>query len=125
MYRSPRELLPGYPDSPVRLFTHGRDNVQTLNEKPETLLSGATPQNHDERHLMPTRRANEDEGHFHLDYRGWLPYGCENFRPRQFFDRRLWLIKPAPHLGVTPRKMFEEADWLKRESTKRAKAKKK
>jgi transcriptional regulator with XRE-family HTH domain len=35
------------------------------------------------------------------------------------------LIKLAPPLGVTPRKMFEEAGWLKPESTKSAKAKKK
>ena len=35
------------------------------------------------------------------------------------------LIKLAPHLGVTPEKMFEEAGWLKPKTTKRAKAKKK
>jgi len=35
------------------------------------------------------------------------------------------LIKLVTPLGVTPRKMFEEAGWLKPESTKRAKAKKK
>ena len=35
------------------------------------------------------------------------------------------LIKLTPPLGVTTEKMFEEAGWLKPESTKRAKAKKK
>ena len=34
------------------------------------------------------------------------------------------LIKLAPHLGVTPRKMFEEAGWLKPTTPKKAKAKK-
>jgi len=34
------------------------------------------------------------------------------------------LIKLAPHLGVTPRKMFEEAGWLKPKTPKKAKAKK-
>jgi transcriptional regulator with XRE-family HTH domain len=35
------------------------------------------------------------------------------------------LIKLAPHLGVTPRKMFEEAGWLKPGDPKKAKAKRK
>jgi len=35
------------------------------------------------------------------------------------------LIKLAPPLGITPEKMFEEAGWLKAESAKRAKARKK
>jgi transcriptional regulator with XRE-family HTH domain len=35
------------------------------------------------------------------------------------------LLKLAPSLGVTPRKMFEEAGWLKRKSTKGGQAKKK
>lgn len=35
------------------------------------------------------------------------------------------LIKLAPQLGVTPRKMFEEAGWLKPEAPKKARAKRK
>ncbi len=35
------------------------------------------------------------------------------------------LIKLAPALGVTPRKMFEEAGWLEPTSTKGTKTKKK
>ena len=35
------------------------------------------------------------------------------------------LIRLAPHLGVEPRKMFEEAGWLKPESSRKARAKKK
>ncbi len=35
------------------------------------------------------------------------------------------LIKVAPCLGVEPRKMFEEAGWLKPERPKKAKAKRK
>ena len=33
------------------------------------------------------------------------------------------LIKLAPHLGVEPRKMFEEAGWLKPSTAKKARAK--
>ncbi|NQT83515.1 helix-turn-helix transcriptional regulator [bacterium] len=33
------------------------------------------------------------------------------------------LLKLAPHLGVTPRKMFEEAGWLKPKTPKKSKAK--
>lgn len=33
------------------------------------------------------------------------------------------LIKLAPHLGVEPRRMFEEAGWLKPETRKKARKK--
>jgi len=33
------------------------------------------------------------------------------------------LIKLAPHLGVEPRKLFEEAGWLKPETAKKPRAK--
>ena len=35
------------------------------------------------------------------------------------------LIKVAPHLGVTPEKMFEEASWLKPKTAEKAKTKRK
>jgi len=35
------------------------------------------------------------------------------------------LIRLAPHLGVDPEKLFEEAGWLKPKSKKKAKAKSK
>ena len=35
------------------------------------------------------------------------------------------LLKVAPHLGVEPKKMFEEAGWLKPKTPKNAKAKRK
>jgi transcriptional regulator with XRE-family HTH domain len=35
------------------------------------------------------------------------------------------LIKLAPHVGATPKKLFEEAGWLKRETSRKDKGKKK